>query len=252
MFPYEHQFSPSTYECGPGGAIKLHSLLSHLQEAAARHADALGVGMDWMRDHGIMWVLVNFRLDVKTFPSWEEETTIWTWPSGYDAIRAFREFSGRGPSGVDLFKASSDWLVLDVDRKMPMMLKDLRIEIPENGVRTFPEMVRLKERGGYAPASRIMVGMSSIDMNGHVNNTEYVRWGMDALAIKGVSPGQIGSIRITFNAEVFQGDELTIGHMDEEGIHHLRGERDGRAVFLMEAHTTGRFPSDRSGPSRTG
>jgi medium-chain acyl-[acyl-carrier-protein] hydrolase len=243
MFPYEIGFSPSTYECGPGERMKIHSLMLHLQEAAARHADVLGVGMDWMKEHGIMWVLINFRLDIMELPSWEEETTIWTWPSGYDSLRAFREFSGRSSGGKDLFLASSDWLVLDMEKKMPVPFTELKLDIPQSGIRNFKDMGRLKEGGRYDPLQRIVVGRSSIDMNGHVNNTEYVRWGLDSIAAKGLFPDMIGSLSITFTAEVFEGDDISIAHSVHDGVHHIKGDRGSKNTFLMEVHTYDR-PSE--------
>lgn len=233
-FPYEIHFTPRTYECGPGGYMKPHSLMQQIQEAAAKHAEVLGVGMDWMMRNGTMWALLNFRIDLGSLPLWEKEVTLFTWPSGHDGMLAFREFSARDEDGRELFKASSDWIVLDVKRKMPVLLKDLKVAIPDSGKRNFGKLMRLKEVPGYEGIHAISVGRGSIDMNGHVNNTEYIRWGIDALSRAGTAPERISSMSITYSHEVFEKDEIDIGHVLVDRTHHLRGVRKDRTVFVME------------------
>jgi medium-chain acyl-[acyl-carrier-protein] hydrolase len=242
MFPFQTTFSPNTYECGPGGSMKVHSLMLHLQEAAARHADALGWGMDWLRKNGSMWVLVNFGMDIKRLPCWGEEVSLFTWPAGHDAIRAFREYKGVDEVGKDLFTASSDWIIIDIDRKAPRILSEANFDVPDPGKRSFPPPKRLKETGEYPPLSRVTVGGSSIDMNTHVNNTEYIRWGLDALSHKGIGTDAIRSFNITFSSELFQGDEIEVGIRVEGGLYLLRGMmiKDAKTVFLMDILTSQR------------
>ena len=241
MFPFESRISPTTYECGPGGSMKLHSLMLHLQEAAARHADVLGWGMDWLRKNGSIWVLVNFRMDLVRAPRWGEDISLFTWPAGHDAIRAFREFRGIAEGGEERFTASSDWIILDAQSKMPRVLSEVDFSVVETTKRSLPPPLRLKETGEYAPVYKALVGSSSIDMNTHVNNTEYIRWGMDALSQIGIGTDAVRFFNITFSSELFQGDEIEVGIRDEEGgIHALRGKRtsDGRTAFLMEVRTS--------------
>jgi acyl-ACP thioesterase len=239
MFPFEVRISPTTYECGAGGSMKVHSLMLHLQEAAARHADILGWGMDWLRKNGAMWVLVNFRMDIVRLPAWNEEFSIFTWPAGHDAIRAFREFKGVAEDGSDLFTATSDWIILDMGSKMPKMLTDVDFKVPDPGSRTLGSAPRLKEKSEYSAVFSTLVGASSLDINTHVNNTEYIRWGFDALSLMGIEAGSIRSFSITFVTEIFQGDKIVVGVRGEGGAYTIRGMRikDGKTAFLMEALT---------------
>lgn len=216
--------------------MKVHSLMLQLQEAAARHADMLGWGMDWLRKNGSMWVLANFGMDIIRLPRWSEEVSLFTWPAGHDPIRAFREFKGIAVDGSDLFTATSDWIIVDIERKTPRILAEVNFNVADPGKRSLPPAPRIREAGDYPPFLKVTVGGSSIDMNTHVNNTEYIRWGMDALSIKGIDVGSIRSFSITFSAELFQGDELEVGIRSDGTAQHLRGMRagDGKTAFLMD------------------
>jgi acyl-ACP thioesterase len=70
-----------------------------------------------------------------------------------------------------------------------------------------------------------------------VNNTEYVRWGVDALRRAYGLEGEIRLLQATYLSEVFEGDEVDIGvSSDGEGKLHVLGSKpdeDG-GVYLME------------------
>lgn len=62
---------------------------------------------------------------------------------------------------------------------------------------------------------QLSVPYSAIDVNGHVNNTEYVRWGLDFLKRARMLPAAAGLIQASFLAEAFEDQELEIMGMEE-------------------------------------
>ena len=75
---------------------------------------------------------------------------------------------------------------------------------------------------------------SSIDVNGHVNNTEYVRWAIDRKFKPG---GTITCVAISYLAQVFEGEMLELFiSSGGDGRFHLMGKRpsDQTIVYLME------------------
>ena len=78
---------------------------------------------------------------------------------------------------------------------------------------------------------------SSIDLNGHVNNTEYVRWGIDALRRAFTFEGDIRSLQATYLSEVFEADDVDLSvASDGSGKLHVLASKSGEdnAVYLME------------------
>ena len=57
------------HACGPDGTLKLHVLFDYLQDAAAQHADHLGVGIRFLAEHRMLWVLSRIRLRILRLPA---------------------------------------------------------------------------------------------------------------------------------------------------------------------------------------
>jgi len=207
----EEKFTVKSYECRPDGNIKTACLMQYLQEAAAQHAEELGFGVDSLNTISSYWVLSNLRIEFKSFPKWNDEITVKTWPSGYNRLIATREFVAKDQNDGELFRAGSQWMVLDKRSNRPKNLFHLDLSLPKTGLKALSgKLVRLEPQDDYSEVDRISVPYSSIDLNGHVNNTEYVRWGIDALRKAFKFEGNIRSMHATYLSEVFEADELNL------------------------------------------
>ena len=247
----EDTFTVKTYECQADGSIKLNVLMQHLQEVAAVHAEQLGFGYDRLKQINSYWVLSNFRMEINRLPRWSEKVTITTWSSGHNRVVATREFVGKDTHGSGLFKAGSEWMVLNREKNRPKNLLRLGLPLPESRPKTIAEkLTRLEPRDSYSEVEHVSVPYSSIDLNGHANNTEYVRWGIDALRRKFQFKGSLHSVQITYLAEAFEGDEIDLllscppprlasadaGAADSGKCFYIRGKRASQQdnVYLME------------------
>jgi medium-chain acyl-[acyl-carrier-protein] hydrolase len=234
----EDKFTVKTYECRADGNIKIISLMQYLQEAAAAHAEQLGFGFDRLNEINSYWVLSNLRIEIARLPKWNDEVTIKTWPSGYTRLIATREFVGKDKYDCELFRAGSEWMVLSKQKNRPKNLFHLNLNLPKTGPKAISgKLNRLEPQNNYSEVERVRVPYSAIDLNGHVNNVEYVRWGTDALRRVFKLKGNIRFVQATYLSEVFEADELelllssgTSGH-----FYVLGRKSDGQSnVYVME------------------
>ena len=236
--PWEDCFVVRMHDCRPDGSIKLNSLMQSLQEAAACHAEQLGAGFRDLQRWDCLWVLVNLRLEIARTPRWQDQMIVRTWPSGCKRLIASREFIGRSPDGLEFFRAASDWMILDKHSGRPKNLDRLDLHLPQDGPKTLAaDLTRLKPVDGYATVCTLRVPFSALDFNGHVNNTEYVRWALDAVHQRFGSLPEIHSMQLTYLAEIFAGDEIDLlVAADGEGCIRscIRKSGDGANAFLME------------------
>ncbi|MHC4355210.1 MAG: acyl-[acyl-carrier-protein] thioesterase [Planctomycetota bacterium] len=234
----EETFRVRTFDCQADGSIHMFSLMQYLQEVAAGHAEELGFGFARMSEINAYWVLSNIRIEIARLPRRHDEITIRTWPSGYTRTVATREFVGKDRNSSEIFRAGSEWMVLNKKTNRLKNLFRLDLGLPKTGQKALPsELSRLELRGDYRSVVRLRVPYSSIDLNGHVNNTEYVRWGTDALRRASKLEGDIRLLQATYLSEVFEGDEVEIAvSADGEGKLHVLGSKpgEGGAVYLME------------------
>lgn len=234
----EQNFTVKTYECRPDGFIKMASLMQYLQEVAARHAEELGFGLDRLSKINSYWVLSNFRIEVNRLPKWNDEITVKTWPSGHSRVIATREFVAKDQNNCELFRAGSQWMILDKGRNRPKNLLRLDLDLPKTAPKALAEEpVKLEPKEEYSQVDRIYVPYSSIDLNGHVNNTEYVRWGIDALRKAFKFDGEIRSMHAAYLSEVFENDklDLLLSQSNNGRFYVLAKKSDGKDnVFVME------------------
>jgi medium-chain acyl-[acyl-carrier-protein] hydrolase len=234
----EEKFRVRTYECGADGRIKISSLMQYLQEVASLHAEQLGFGFDWLGEMNGYWVLSNIRIEINRLPGRDDEIMLRTWPSGYSRTIATREFVGKDQNGSELFRAGSEWMVLNKQTNRLKNLFKLDLNLPKTGVKALPDKLkRLEPMNGYKPAGQVLVPHSAIDLNGHVNNTEYVRWGIDALRRTFELDDDIRQVQATYLSEVFEGDELDLTvSSGPSGQFGVLGRKSGTEtnVFLME------------------
>jgi medium-chain acyl-[acyl-carrier-protein] hydrolase len=234
----EEKFRIRTYECGANGRIKIFSLMQYLQEIAALHAGQLGLGFDRLSEMNGYWVLSNIRIEISRLPGRDDEVTLRTWPSGYSRTIATREFVGTDQNGSELFRAGSEWMVLNKQTNRLRNLFRLDLNLPKTGVKALPdELKRLEPNGDYREVEVVRVPRSAIDLNGHVNNTEYVRWGIDTLSRTSKLEENLRSVQATYLSEVFEGDELDLlvssGYSGQFGVLGRKTNTETN-VFLME------------------
>lgn len=238
MEVHEATFRIKTYECCSNGKVKIASLMQYLQEAAAVHAEALGFGFERLSQMNGYWVLSNFRMDMTRLPAWGDELMIRTWPSGFNRVSATREFVGKDRDDRELFRAGSEWMILDKLKNRPKNLFRLHLDLPKDEEKALSEeLIRLERHENYQMVDHLCVPYSSIDLNGHVNNTEYVRWGFDALRKAFGLEGDVRRVQINYRSEIFEGDELDLLTSSGTGGHYYilgRKPEMKTDVYVME------------------
>ena len=237
----EDKFTVKTYHCQPDGSIKVASLMNFLQEAAAVHAEQLGFGMARLDQIDSYWVLSNIKIEFSKFPKWNETITIKTWPSGHTRSIATRDFVGEDQDGCELFKAGSEWMILKKTTNRPRNLFRIDLNLVPTGPKTISaNLKRLTPQEAYTKTEQLQVPYSSIDLNGHVNNTEYIRWTIDALKSAFDLPSRIRSLHATYFAELFEADRLDLLlTADPNGDLHVLGKKsdDRTNVYAVRIRT---------------
>ncbi len=185
------------------------AVLDIFQEVAGLHSEALGVGLKDMQKNELMWVLVNVRYKVLKEPKLHQKVLVKTWPLPPDRISYRREYEILDEEGNTLILGSSEWVTVHSTRRRIMPAKPLytlketefcsRLCFEEKGTKIKP----FETQGdGFEICPRYC----DIDLNGHVNNTKYANFVMDAL-----SPERtIKAFQIDYHKEVFAGCDLKI------------------------------------------
>lgn len=236
--PWTEFYRVRSYEADANGRATPASLCNYLQEAAGNHASALGLSVEQLRLSGLTWMLSRLRLEAAQLPHWRDTISVETWPSGNQGLLAMREFIVRSDSGEAIARATTAWLLIDLDRRRPARLPEevLALRLPDR-------RPALTFTGDRVPAPEdphaeepVIVRWTDMDVNEHVNNVRYVAWALDALPEDILRSCMLSALSVDFLSESHMGDRLRVrrgagaGGEEQRFLCEISRESDGSEV----------------------
>ena len=246
MHVFHETFALRGYEAGGHGRVSLRTLCNYMEEAAGKHAEALGCGLEAMHEQGITWVLVRQRIELGYMPVAEEQLVVHTWPVGQERLSFRRDFHMEC-NGHTVLRAVTYWVIMNTTtRKLEFMppwaqslafpqaglaLENGDIRIPPVPCAFFAEAPAVaggasgaEEAAGAVPGPEFPVRLADIDSNGHVNNVRYMDFALEAAhcfsASRGKAVGEpaLAGLDIVFRAEALWGDIVASASMPEHPL----------------------------------
>lgn len=221
----------SDFDCN--GQILPSSVLDLFQEAASSHAEALGCGFDDMNSKGLLWVIARTRYEVQKSPLPCSTVRVCTWPLA-PSITYRREYLIADQNGEILIRGSSDWLVINKDERSIAKAAGVypENEEPSEALAIEGRSKRLRPYKGEADSHKVTPEVSDIDANGHVNNTKYADYVLNAVNLGG---RRIKYFQIDYHKEVLINNLLTIKTAIENTTAYAVGLNDSEeTMFLCE------------------
>ena len=211
------------------------------QEAAGLHAVELGFGYEDLIKNNTAWILSRVNIKFVDTPLWRDDVTLTTWHKGANRLFFLRDFVMTDKDGKERVKATTSWLVLNLETRRlvrdPMLMEEGTV-CTENVIETPADKVQMPKD---VPAELVLehaVAYSDVDMNNHTNNAMYMQWAMDAVDYEIASAKAVKEITINFNRETKAGDVVAIYRAcveKEDGLHvFVEGKVEDASSFCVE------------------
>ena len=160
------------------------SLLNYFQDSSIFHSEECNVGMSFLKERNLAWVLNSWQIDVIRFPKLCEEVKVGTIPYEIKGFLGARNFYMNDATGKErLAVANSLWTLIDLDTMRPARVLEEIIsayEIQEKLDMEYTDRkIRFVSEG--EEKGEIRVKKHHLDTNNHVNNGQYVKMAMDFL-----------------------------------------------------------------------
>lgn len=246
---WREDFTVRSFEIDPYLRVTPQSICNFMQEAAGNQARALGCAVDQLIPRGLTWVISRIHLRMDRYPRWRERVTVATWPSAVQGRFALRDFILRDGEGKRVGAATSSWLVIDVEKRRPVVVPEIMQLLPQQEIRALPDdFPKLPEPLAEEFRQDYAVRLSDLDPNMHVNNARYVEWGLETVPTKFWRDMHLAGIEISFKAESLYGDDIvSISDRSESAgetvfRHSVRREEDGRELSRMRTVWTAPGP----------
>ena len=228
-------FTVRSYEAGIANHVTLPTLCNYMQEAAGISAARLGWGIQALQAEGVTWMLSRLRVSVSRYVPWGTTITVRTWPSGTKGrLIAKRCFLGLDEKGGELFRASSEWLYVDMAAQKIAKLPETFADLVPEGTPDF-ELPDIGGKFAHLPqvdgSADIITRHSDLDFNDHVNNVHYIEWILENVECKmenvelSRSPSDID---IVFRQAAKAGEALVSERCQEgaKSLHAIRRRSD--------------------------
>ncbi len=241
---FSQRVAVKAHEVDERGKTAPLSLAHMCQEAAALHAMELGVGMKWLLDNNLAWVLASLDLEFLAYPGPHELLDVRTWPVGSNKYYAFRMFHILDSRGEDVLRGRSAWAALDVaKRAAASMPPQVRAIEPPDGPEAWGEIFRPARirfsRETAAEETSFPVRRSDLDMNGHVNNAVLAQMALESAPDDWWERAEPARLEISFKSEARHRDMVTVQSAIEDGwaaAHRLSRAADGAELVLARSH----------------
>lgn len=241
MNKFTQDFIIPCYFTDASWCLKPTSFMDMAQEAANQHATVLGFGYDDLISSRTAWILSRMHVEFVDIPKWREKISLTTWHKGLDRLFFLRDFVMTDETGNVRVKATTSWLVLNLETRRLVRdpkLMDEGTTCNENVLENPADKVQMPKDVEPEFVMEHLVSYSDIDMNAHTNNAMYMQWAMDAVDYQLASTRPVKSMTINFNHETKHGDNVALYRYileDETGMHvYIEGKVGDTSAFIAD------------------
>lgn len=188
--------------------LRFSSLANYLIQVASKHAEKLKWGADDLLKYNAVWVLSGLQIELDEYPLWRDKVTIESWPKGINRLFYMRDYRILNEQGREIGRASSNWLLIDVDRRRPKLIAADNDVFEQNTDKHAIEALlpMLKFDLNMECEMQLAPRFSDIDLNKHLTTTRYIDWVFDMYTPEDVSKDRPKSMVVNFRKEILFGE----------------------------------------------
>lgn len=211
MEKFQEQLTIKSYQTNQYGQASISSIFNILIEAAWAHAQVMDWGYDNLKSNNLFWVLSRMYFQVEKYPAWQDQITLNTWSAGTDGMYAYREYILENEVGEVILKASSAWLILDLETRKIFRISDYRYTFPKRvDDRACRNPKRIKPDVHPENLSYYPVLFSELDINKHFNSVKYVDRVLDDFGIDFLNQHEPAELEVNYLKEGQADDSLAV------------------------------------------
>ncbi len=186
--------------------LTILGLIDYFQDCSTFQSEDLGIGVDYLNEHQLGWVVVSYHVTIERLPRLGEHIRIQTFPYNLKGMFGSRNYAMVDDDGNRIACADSLWVLVDLATGKPtripadigdryelgspftMEKTNRKILLPEDAVREEP-----------VPVQRYF-----LDTNHHMNNGKYIMVAQSYLP----SDFPVSTFRVEYRNQAHLGDLL--------------------------------------------
>lgn len=163
--------------------LTLQSLLDYLQDCCIFQSEELGIGLDYLEENHVAWILSSWQIKINRYPRMREEIKVATWPCFFKGFYGHRNFLVEDAEGNTIAQANSVWVFMDTKQMRPARITEHIQEIFRSHIKPqLPgewadrKLIAWQDREELEcrREETVKVARFHIDTNHHMNNGKYI------------------------------------------------------------------------------
>lgn len=227
---YEQPWRVATYEVDGQSQMTMSAVLKIFQEVNEKHMAQFGLGYEFMKNEGFVFLIVRSKVNVSRMPAHTENLRVVTRPMGIIGAEFYREYKIYCKEEL-IIDASQSSVTADTHSHKilhPKMFNKFGLDLSPNGkIKNRLERISSEE---YPKIGERTVKYSDLDYNTHLNNTKYADIISDCLSREMMGKTYV-SQQINFINEANLGDKISLYEKEENGEYKIYGEHSRGRCF---------------------
>lgn len=233
VFTYNYKIRYS--DVGENNRLTLKSLVETLQEAAISHSEYAGYGLNNIDKTNLAWLLLDWKVQVMSYPHSNESITVKTWPRIFNKLYSYRDFEVYDQHNNLIAIASSKWFAIDtVNKKIRKLTPEITeayggttsksvFESPFQEKIEVPEEIKLN--------FNYTIQRRDLDTNGHVNNLHYIDFALETLDEDIFSNNVFNNIEIIYKKEIKLKENINCYYSFENNKHIITIKNSNNSII---------------------
>ncbi|MDF2522944.1 MAG: acyl-ACP thioesterase [Clostridiales bacterium] len=211
--PYTKNYEVHYYEINRHSEATPVSLINFLEDIAISHSRSVGLGLDKLKEDGLGWVLNGWYISFLKPAHLFDNLIVETWPSNFERFHATREFYIKSENGEILARATSLWIMVNIEKgrptRIPVYFGEAYGMNPVRAVdHTFDKMDVPNE---FEVEKQFHIRKSDIDTNIHVNNKKYLDWMLELVPESIYDNFSLSALQISYLKGAYYGSAISSG-----------------------------------------
>jgi len=218
------------------------SIMDYLGDMAMYQSEILGVGIDYLKENNMAWVLYKWDITMESYPLLNETIKVETYAYSFRKFYAYRKHEIFNAKGNKIGYANSVWFLINTSRRRPMRVTEdmyAAYGLDDSDNKSIDIETILPVSTVHSEKS-FQVRYSDIDTNMHVNNVKYVAWAMETVPKDIILNYELKNIKATYDKETTYGETVKISTeiiREEDKIicRHKIINEEGTQLTLLES-----------------
>jgi len=211
----------------------MESLLNYFQDCSTFQSEDLKIGLHYMKERSMAWVLNAWQIDVERYPEVGENVEIGTIPYDFKGFLGYRNFWMADEQGNRIAAANTIWTLLNTETGKPVMPTKEMLEGYAVGERIemeyLPRKIAVSGEGEEKP--EFIITRHYLDTNNHVNNGQYVRMALEYPD----ADFKVKRLRAEYKKQAFLDDVFCPVVYKQDGVYQISlNNKNGEPYSIVE------------------